>query len=114
MAEMGIFETIYSTRAMRRLKPDPIPEETLKKIVEAGTHAPSGGNLQDWAFVLVRDLELKRFIRDHYRATWQKLQANRTMPADLPPERRRVLEAAAHLAEHLDEGVLTGALPTVE
>ena len=29
--EAGIFEIMYSTRAMRRLKPDPIPEETLKK-----------------------------------------------------------------------------------
>ena len=36
MAEAGIFEMMYSMRAMRRLKPDPIPEETLKKIVDAG------------------------------------------------------------------------------
>ena len=34
--EAGIFEIMYSTRAMRRLKPDPIPEETLKKIIDAG------------------------------------------------------------------------------
>src|SRR5207249_2383881 len=54
MAEPGVFEIIYSTRAMRRLKPDPIPEETLKKIVDAGTRAASGGNTQEWAFVLVR------------------------------------------------------------
>src|SRR5262245_62877327 len=43
-ADPGLFETIYSLRAMRWLKPDPIPEETLRKIVEAGIHAPSGGN----------------------------------------------------------------------
>lgn len=66
MAEPGIFETIYSMRAIRRLKPDPIPEETLKKIIDASIHAPSGGNLQDWAFILVRDPELKHFIRDKY------------------------------------------------
>ena len=57
-AEAGLFETIYSLRAIRWLKPDPIPEETLKKIVEAGIHAPSGGNRQDWGFILVRDPEL--------------------------------------------------------
>jgi len=39
MAEPGIFEILYSTRAMRRLKPDPIPEATLKKIVDAGIRA---------------------------------------------------------------------------
>ena len=49
MAEPGIFEILYSTRAMRRLKPDPIPEATLKKIVDAGIRAPSGGNVQDWS-----------------------------------------------------------------
>jgi hypothetical protein len=36
MAEPGIFEILYSTRAMRRLKPDPIPEATLKTIVDVG------------------------------------------------------------------------------
>ncbi len=103
MAEPGVFEVIYSTRAMRRLKPDPIPEETLKKIVEAGTHAPSGGNLQDWAFILVRDPELKRFIRDYYWNTWQRLRAEGVLPADLPPSQRRMLDAAAYLAAHMDE-----------
>lgn len=103
MAEAGIFEIMHSMRAMRRLKPDPIPEETLKKIVDAGIHAPSGGNLQDWAFILVRDVELKRFIRDQYWGTWQKLQGSRGLPTDVPPAQKRMYQAAAHLAEHLHE-----------
>ena len=104
MAEPGIFEIIYSTRAMRRLKPEPIPEETLKKIVDAGTRAASGGNTQEWAFFLVRDPELKRFIRDYYWNTWQQLQAKRIIsPANLPPAQQRMLNAAAHLAAHVDE-----------
>ncbi len=103
MAEPGIFEIIYSTRAMRRLKPDPIPEETLKKIVDAGTRAPSGGNTQDWAFILVRDPELKRFIRDYYWNSWQQIRAGGTIPTDMPPPQQRMLNAAAHLAAHMDE-----------
>ena len=103
MAEAGIFEIMYSMRAMRRLKPDPIPEETLKKIVDAGIHAPSGGNLQDWAFLLVRDVELKRFIRDQYWGMWQKLQGSRGIPTDIAPAQKRMYQAAAHLAEHLHE-----------
>jgi len=102
-AEPGLFETIYSLRAIRRLKPDPIPEETLKKIVEAGIHAPSGGNRQDWGFILVHDPELKRFIRDRYRETQEKLQAGRPPLSDLPPERQRGMRAAIYLAEHLHE-----------
>ena len=84
-------------------KIDPIPEETLKKIVDAGIHAPSGGNLQDWAFVLIRDAELKRFIRDQYWGMWQKLQGSRGVPTNLPPARMRMYQAVAHLAEYLHE-----------
>jgi hypothetical protein len=51
----------------------------------------------------VRKPTLKRFIRDRYWGMWQKLQAGRPIPDDLPPARRRVLDAAAHLAEHLHE-----------
>jgi nitroreductase len=101
--EMGVFETMYALRSIRRLKPDPIPEETLKKIIEAGIHAPNGGNLQEWGFILVRDPERKRFIRNHYWATWQKLQAGRPPLSDLPPARQRVMKAGAYLAEHLHE-----------
>jgi nitroreductase len=88
---------------MRRLKPDPIPEETLRKIVEAGIHAPSGGNRQDWGFILVRDPELKRFIRDRYLATQQKLQEGRPPLSELPPDRQRAMRAGLYLAEHLHE-----------
>lgn len=99
----GLFETMYSLRAIRRLKPDPIPEETLRKIVEAGVHAPSGGNRQDWGFILVRDPELKRFIRDRYLATQQKLRAGGPPISELPPDRQRAIKAAAHLSEHMHE-----------
>ncbi len=105
MAEIGLFEAIYSTRSMRRLKPDLIPDETLKKIIEAGVHAPSGSNFQNWAFVLVQEPEDKRFIRDHYLETYQKLARLGSIPAmdDLLPARQRVFASAVHLAEHMDE-----------
>lgn len=104
MTEPGIFEVIHSTRAMRRLKPDPIPEDILKKIIDAGIRAPSGGNTQEWAFVLVRDPDLKRFIRDYYWNTWQQLRAKRSIAmTDVPPAQQRMLNAAADLAANLDE-----------
>jgi len=102
-SDPGLFETIYSLRSIRRLKPDPIPEDTLRKIVEAGIHAPSGGNRQDWGFILVRDPELKRFIRDRYRDTQQKLQAGRPPLSELPPDRQRAMKAGAYLSEHMHE-----------
>jgi nitroreductase len=43
-----LFEIIRTTRSMRRLKPDPVPNELIRKILEAGVSAPSGGNMQRW------------------------------------------------------------------
>src|SRR5260221_14166046 len=87
MAEAGIFEIMYSMRAMRRLKPDPIPEETLKKIVDAAIHAPSGGNPENCAFVLTRNAEFKRFIRGQYWGIGENPQGSRGIPTNLQPPR---------------------------
>ena len=51
--EVGLFEAIHTLRAMRRLKPDPVPEEAIRAILEAATKAPSGMNRQPWAFIVV-------------------------------------------------------------
>ncbi len=46
-----LFEIIHTTRSMRRLKPDPVPDGLIRRILEAGTAAPSGGNMQRWRFL---------------------------------------------------------------
>src|SRR5207253_1065035 len=55
-----LFEIIRTTRSMRRLRPDPVPNELLRKILEAGVCAPSGGNMQRWRFLVVRDAGINR------------------------------------------------------
>ena len=45
-----IFEVMSTMRAMRRLKPDPVPDELINKILQAAQWAPSGGNTQRWRF----------------------------------------------------------------
>src|SRR5262252_3139368 len=57
-----LFEIIKTTRSMRRLKPDPVPNELIRKILEAGVCAPSGGNMQRWRFLLIRDPKVKETI----------------------------------------------------
>jgi nitroreductase len=57
-----LFEIIRTTRSMRRLKPDPVPNEPIRKILEAGVCAPSGGNMQRWRFLLVRDQKVKETV----------------------------------------------------
>ena len=49
MSEIGLFEAMYSARALRRLKPDPVPDEIITQILDAAIRAPSAGNSQHWA-----------------------------------------------------------------
>jgi hypothetical protein len=44
MPEIGLFEAIYSARSIRRLKPDPVPEELITAVLDAAIRAPSGGH----------------------------------------------------------------------
>lgn len=62
------FDLVSDVRAMRRLKPDPVPEALLEKVLEAGVQAPSGMNTQPWAFVVLRETSAKRWFADHYKA----------------------------------------------
>lgn len=64
----GFFDLVGSVRAMRRLKPDPIPDALLEKVLEAGVQAPSGMNTQPWAFILLREAHAKKWFADHYKA----------------------------------------------
>ena len=67
---MDVFEALYTTRAMRRVSEDPIPDDILKQMVDAGIRAPSGSNRQGWKFIVVTDPEIKNQLGDLYREAW--------------------------------------------
>ncbi len=98
MSEPGLFETIYAQRAIRRFKPDPVPREVVERIIEAATHAPSGGNRQPWAFVVVTDPAKKERIAEWYHEGWVSLYAS-----DPNRPRNAVYRSAEYLAEHMAE-----------
>ena len=58
----NLFEIMATTRSMRRLKPDPVPAELIRKILEAGVSAPSGGNMQRGRFLVIRDPKVKQTV----------------------------------------------------
>src|SRR3984885_1208212 len=66
---MDLFEALYTTRAMRRLKPDPVPPDVIARIVDAGIRAPSPGPVgaQTWRFVTVTD----RSVMSELGAVWR-------------------------------------------
>jgi nitroreductase len=66
---LDLFEIIESTRAMQRLKPDPVPDELIAKILRAGVCAANGGNTQRWRFLVVKDEAIKKKVQVHYKRT---------------------------------------------
>jgi nitroreductase len=102
---MGVFDTIYHSRAMRRLKPDPIPEELLLKLVEAGNQAPSGSNAQNGRWIVVRDQAVKdRLAALNKEAVDRYAQSfNADVPGQDPDARRRILASVQWQADHLGE-----------
>lgn len=104
--DVPLLEGIRTTRAIRRLRPDPVPAELVRKVVEAGTFAPSGGNRQPWIFVAVSEPERRAFIAKRYLKAFRTYVAPALEAArdpDFPDARRRNVHAALHLAEHLHE-----------
>ena len=73
---MEMNEALYTTRTMRRVKPDPIPDDVIARIIDAAIRAPSGGNSQRWRFLLVTDPATKSKIQQLYRVGLTEL--NRT------------------------------------
>jgi nitroreductase len=104
----NLFEIIRSTRSMRRLKPDPVPNELIRKILEAGVCAPSGGNKQRWRFLVIKDAAIKPTVGAYYKRAWDEQVAPRYRAGDPAPgmsrERfLRLLDAAEYLAAHIHE-----------
>ena len=100
--EIGLFEAIYSQRAIRKLKPDPVSDELVHKLIEAATKAPSGGNTEPWAFVVIRDAGTKAKIAEWYLEAWEKTYVAGTDGGkNLPKNIERVYGAADHLARNM-------------
>jgi nitroreductase len=122
-SEPGIFEIMHTTRSMRRLKPDPVPNALIRQILEAGVAAANGGNMQRWRFLVIKDPTVKQTVAAYYKRAWKEnaLPGYRTSapPPGTSAERfQRLLAAADYLAEHLHEApvwivpCLGGAAPT--
>jgi len=60
---IDLFDAIYTMRAVRRFKPDPVPDALLRRVLEAGGQAPSGGNRQPWRFFVIRRPEAREELR---------------------------------------------------
>jgi nitroreductase len=96
---MDVFEAMETCRAIRYLKPDPVPQETIEKVIWAATRASSPGNSQGWDFVVVRDRAVKEklgpVIREHLLPLIAKVPRR-------PGGEAKMVDGAQHLVREFE------------
>ncbi len=106
--QMGVFDVIYHCRAMRRLDTREVPEELLRKLVDAGNQAPTGSNMQGVRWIIARDAAVKRELADLNRRAVEayigpRLEQLEEVPHQSPEKRRRMLDSVLWQMEHMHE-----------
>ena len=101
-----LYAVMSTLRAVRRLRPEPIPDDVLGRILQAAAWAPSGGNVQPWRIVVVRDVAKRTAIGELYRPQWQRYGEVARNNLDLisgeaREKRERTLDACDYLGEHM-------------
>ena len=108
LESVPLYEAMSTLRAVRRLRSDPIPDDVLQRILQAAAWAPSGGNVQPWRIVAVRDADKRRGIGDLYRPQWQRYAVGaraglEQMQGETRAKRERMLDACDHLGDHMGD-----------
>ena len=98
MPEISLFDAIHAQRAIRRFKPDPVPQAVIERVLNAAIRAPSGSNNQPWSFVIVKDKETKKRIAEWYLGVWENVYTKQDGRAS-----GQVASSAEYLSYHLAE-----------
>ena len=101
---MALGEAMFTQRAIRRFKKDPIPDDVLEDIMQATIRAPNAGNMQPWRFLVVKDEEKRRRLGELYHEAWWAKRADVGImgPEDLPPG-RNTMQSARRLADEIGD-----------
>ncbi|MBM2616550.1 nitroreductase family protein [Actinoplanes sp. LDG1-06] len=104
---LSLLDGLHSTPARRYLSARPIEDDVITAVLDAAVRGPSGGNTQRWAWIVVRDAEVKRRIAEWYREGWEANYGSRReqiLGSDDPQGMSAAsFRAADHLAAHLEE-----------
>lgn len=106
---MDLTEALYTTRAMRRVKPDPVPTEVVARILDSAIRAPSGGNSQNWRMLVVDEAGVRSALGPLYREAYRQLQetfyAGRRDAAETAGDEAalRVMRSSDWLAENFEQ-----------
>jgi nitroreductase len=107
MPDIELFEAIHTARSLRRLKTDPVPQALITQLLDAAIRAPSAGNAQNWAFVVVRDPQRRRGLGEIYRKASkiaEAMYAARGKPLHLTERQfERMMATGAYLWDHMGD-----------
>ena len=101
---MTLGETMFTQRAIRRFRPEPIPDADLHDILEAAIRAPNGGNTQPWHFLVIKDPDLRTKLAELYHEAWWAKRRDQGImgPQDLPPGKNS-MRSAMRLADQIGQ-----------
>ena len=105
---MELYEAIYSRRIVRDFKDEIVPDEIVKKIINAGLQAPTHDHLRNWEFIVIKDKkekeEVLQFVKQGIAPTLEVLEKTLTngtpqqkMYADAMPKQFTMLYNASHI-----------------
>jgi nitroreductase len=94
---MDVYEALYTTRMMRRMKRDPVPMESQCRILDAAIRAPNGGNAQRWHFLVVDDPPLKARTAELYSASRRRSSEADVVATEMMPPVETILAAVERL-----------------
>ena len=100
---MPLGEAMETQRAIRRLKPDPVDEKLVLRLIELALRAPTGSNAQNWEFIIVRDPKVKKGLARLNRQAWGPYGRIGRWVTRRDPRRRKILSAVQWQADHFEE-----------
>ncbi len=101
--DMSLDEAMRTQRAIRRLKPDPVDDALVLKLIELALKAPTGSNAQNWEFVVVRDPAVKARLARLNRQAWNLYGGlGRRLNRGNEPM-RKILDAVQWQVDHFEE-----------
>ena len=102
---MDFFDVVHTQRSIRRFKPDPVPQEAIRIIIDAAIRAPSGGNMQPWIWLVVQDQVkrevIARAVREGLESNGRLREALRNPELMEDPSRRRIVVRSVEFVENM-------------
>lgn len=110
MATMDLFEAIHTARAIRRFKPEPVPDEIIDRVLDAAIRAPSPTNVQNWVFLVVKDMARRRRVGEIYAKAGHTIEPgvahmfnDAEGAARVDESTVKILKSAMYMWDHIQE-----------